>query len=101
MTEKSEKPKSEPQWSRSLKSGVTLDDPDGPVWREDAAMEPLVEERSDQGNVLVPFVAGYKPQWSRSLKSGVTTGHAVRPPLNPLAAMEPLVEERSDSAKIG
>ena len=58
-----------PQWSRSLKSGVTRGRARAPQGDSPAAMEPLVEERGHGG-------------------STGRCGHS------PTAAMEPLVEER-------
>ena len=65
-----------PQWSRSLKSGVTI-----------------------QASCSVP--SNDRPQWSRSLKSGVTRFDRDGLGEGDIAAMEPLVEERGHTAETG
>src|SRR5580658_1851514 len=64
-----------PQWSHSVKSGVTWHGRRVPSWA-----------------VL--------PQWSRSVKSGVTVLAAAETHVDVGAAMEPLGEERSDSLRL-
>src|SRR5580658_10306909 len=87
-----------PQWSRSVKSGVTMLRPAVTPSVELAAMEPLGEERSDTATRYTELSDWFWPQWSRSVKSGVTGPHQVALQPSPAAAMEPLGEERSDLA---
>src|SRR5580658_7237586 len=68
-----------PQWSRSVKSGVTSAPGREGGGTRGAAMEPLGEERSDIRETRCQ-VRRPRPQWSRSVKSGVTptsTTHTV------------------------
>ena len=61
----------EPQWSRSRRSGATLErDRDKPVVVV-ASMEPLPKERSD-ANTQTALPRFKAPQWSRSRRSGAT-----------------------------
>src|SRR5260370_17137783 len=84
-----------PQWSRSLRSGITaaiIRTRDSPTV---ASMEPLAEERNHLERPVNDPRAALRPQWSRSLRSGITCivfgdGAQFRE-----ASMEPLAEGRT------
>ncbi len=78
-----------PQWSRSVKSGVTTLKPSAPARPVTPQWSRSVKSGVTPGRY--PRRAGAaEPQWSRSVKSGVT--RAVPPVFHahPPAAMEPL-----------
>src|SRR5260370_41556496 len=68
-----------PQWSRSLRSGITRDQEVGRLSPEEASMEPLAEERNHvQRSPPLPTFKAW-PQWSRSLGSGITNSCDAKP----------------------